>query len=48
VPAVRAWLHTVDGKARVSLHSTPRPYGALEVVLLAVDDTVNLVQYLRR
>ncbi len=47
VPAVRVWLHNINGIARVSLLSAPRPEGAIEVVVLAVDDNINLIDYLR-
>lgn len=47
VPAVRVWLHNINGIARVTPLSSPRPDNAVEVVVLAVDDSVNLIDYLR-
>jgi hypothetical protein len=46
VPAMRGWLHRVDGVARVSPFTAPKPEGAVEIIVLSADESVNLLEYL--
>jgi hypothetical protein len=46
VPAMRGWLHRVDGVARVSPFTSPKPEGAVEIIVLSADESVNLLEYL--
>lgn len=46
VPAMRGWLHREGGAARVRPFTSPKPEGAIEIIILSADESVNLLEYL--
>ena len=47
VPAMKVWIHRLNGVTRVVPLSSPRPEGAVMVVLLSTDGALDLSALLR-